>query len=553
VARAFDARPGLKSHTVLHTAAPYLGVLCFLGPAALRTGGRVRPLELRPKALALLVRLSLVQGPQDRDVLAELLFPDAMNPREGLRWQLSQLRASVPLRIEADRRTVEMTASTDVARFRDGAERILRGDCHDAAAVLSLYRGDLCSGLRVTASADFDNWLYVQEDELHRILRRATLTYAQAELAGGCVDAVVPSLRRLTEVDPFLEDGHLLLIDALERDSREDEARYAYDRYQRIVRHQLNGQPRAELAHRYEGVPPAGGALPLDQLIPLETITIHIVDWPGADPPIVAIHGSTGHAYSYTAMGERLNAHVRFIAVDLRGHGFSDKPPSGYGLDEHVADLFELIDTMGLDKPILLGTSLGGAVATFAAQAAGDRISGLVLVDAVVGDRHLVERSSYAVQNLELGLQERFTDFDDYRHRWGALPDDATWRRWLDRSLRMEVAPLPDGTLRRRSIRDALINEWAWLQQNDALAALTAVTVPVLIVHADGPFFGAPYLDHASLQAQLEAARDSRLFVEHGRNHGDIVYRPSAEFIHTLKQFTNHVKANSHVHQPASP
>jgi pimeloyl-ACP methyl ester carboxylesterase/DNA-binding SARP family transcriptional activator len=513
----------------------------------------LRPLQLRPKAIALLARLALVPGPQDRDVLAELLFPDAINPRESLRWQLSQLRASLRLRVEADRRTVAVTASTDVARFRDGAERILDGDYHDAAAILSLYRGDLCAGLRVTASADFDNWLYVQEDELRRILRRATLAHARADMAEARSGEAIPSLRRLTEIDPFLEDGHLLLIEALERDSRRDEARYAYDRYQRIVRSQLNAQPRADLARRYEDAPPAGRALPLDELIPLETLTIHIVDWPGGDPPIVAIHGSTGHAYTYTAMGERLDSHARLIAVDLRGHGFSDKPPSGYGLDEHVRDLFELIDTLGLEKPILMGTSLGGAVATFAAQTAGDRISGLVLVDAVVGDHQLVERSSYAVQNLELGLKQRFTDFDDYQHHWGALPDDATWRRWLDRSLRMELAPLPDGTLRRRSVRDALTGEWAWLERNDALAALAKVTVPVLIVHADAPFYGAPYLDDASLQAQLDAAGDSRLFVEHGRNHGDIVYRPSDEFMQTLRQFVNHVKAKSHVFESASP
>ena len=81
-------------------------MLCLLGPAALRTGGQLRPLELRPKTLALLVRLALIEGPHDRDVLAELFFPDSINPRESLRWQLSQLRAALPLRIEADRRTV---------------------------------------------------------------------------------------------------------------------------------------------------------------------------------------------------------------------------------------------------------------------------------------------------------------------------------------------------------------------------------------------------------------------------------------------------------------
>ena len=543
----------MVAHVSAHGCSIIKNMLCLLGPAALNSGGRLQPLNLRPKALALLARLALVEGSQDRDVLAELLFPDAANPRESLRWHLSQLRAGLPFRLEADRRTVALATSTDVARFRVGADRILRGDYQDAAAILALYRGDLCSGLRVAASADFDNWLYVQEDELRRILRRATLTHARAEMAEGCAGEVIPSLRRLTDIDPFLEDGHLLLIEALEMDSRRDEARYAYDRYQRIVRNELNGQPRAELAHRYEGVNPAGRALPVDELIPLKTITIHVVDWPGGDPPIVAIHGSTGHAYSYTAMGERFDSRARFIAVDLRGHGFSDKPPSGYGLDEHVSDVLELIDTLGLQRPILLGTSLGGAVATFAAQALGDQISGLVLVDAVVGDRQLVERSMYTVEtHLEVELKERFTDFDDYRDRWGTLPDDATWRRWLDRSLRMELAPLPDGTLRRRSVRDALTGEWAWLQHNDALAALADVTVPVLIVHADGPFHdGRPYLDDAALRAQLDAARDSRLFVEHGRNHGDIIYRPSDAFIQTLKQFVTQVHAKPHAYESA--
>jgi hypothetical protein len=74
----------------------------------------------------------------------------------------------------------------------------------------------------------------------------------------------------------------------------------------------------------------------------------------------------------------------------------------------------------------------------------------------------------------------------------------------------------------------------------------------VLIVHADGPFHGAPYLDDASLQAQLDAARDPRLFVEHGRNHADIIYRPSGEFIQTLKQFATHVKDKALVNESAS-
>jgi DNA-binding SARP family transcriptional activator len=325
-------------------------VLCFLGPAAVLTNGRLRPLELRPKVLALLVRLALGGGVQDRDVLADLLFPDAANPRESLRWHLSQLRARLPLRIEADRRTIALTAQTDVARFRLGAERILRCGSEDAATILALYRGDLCAGLRVTASADFHNWLYVQEDELRRLFRRATVATARAAVAEGRPGEVIASVRRLTQVDPYLEDGHVLLVEALDAAGQKEEARHAYDRYQRIVRSELHAQPREELARRYESGAPTGHGLPLDELVPLGTITMHVVDWPGQPPPVVGIHGSAGHAYGLTVLGERLAPDVRFVAVDLRGHGFSDKPPSGYGVQEHVGDLLQMIDALALEN-----------------------------------------------------------------------------------------------------------------------------------------------------------------------------------------------------------
>lgn len=59
----------------------------------------------------------------------------------------------------------------------------------------------------------------------------------------------------------------------------------------------------------------------------------------------------------------------------------------------------------------------------------------------------------------------------------------------------MELAPLPDRTLRRRSVRDAFASGWVWLAQADTLSVLARVTVPVLVVHADGLFHGAPYLE----------------------------------------------------------
>ena len=264
---------------------------------------------------------------------------------------------------------------------------------------------------------------------------------------------------------------------------------------------------------------------------------MHVVDWPGEEPPILAIHGSAGHAYGLTALGERLAPDVRFLALDLRGHGFSDKPPTGYGVEEHVEDVLQLIDALGLERPILLGHSIGGAIATLAAEAAGDRVAGLVLFDAVVGDRRFVEGASSVVDEFGASLEQRFATFDEYHDRWGAEFEDSAWKRWLERSDRMELAPLSNGTLRRRGLRHALAAEWASVARADVLGALSRVTVPVLVVHANAPWYGAPYLDEATIEAQIAAARDSGLYVASGQNHADIIRRPSDGLVRALKDF----------------
>lgn len=62
-----------------------------------------RPLQLRPKALALLVYLALSEEPQPRSGVAELFFPEATNPRDSLRWYLSYLRRRMPDALVLDR------------------------------------------------------------------------------------------------------------------------------------------------------------------------------------------------------------------------------------------------------------------------------------------------------------------------------------------------------------------------------------------------------------------------------------------------------------------
>jgi pimeloyl-ACP methyl ester carboxylesterase len=106
----------------------------------------------------------------------------------------------------------------------------------------------------------------------------------------------------------------------------------------------------------------------------------------------------------------------------------------------------------------------------------------------------------------------------------------------------MALAPLPDGTFRRRSLRQALVEEWASVAQRDSLAALSNVTVPVLVVHADGGFPDLPYLNEGTIRSQLAAARDSRLYVAHGLDHFAVVPRPSPGLIRALRAFAHEIR-----------
>ena len=76
----------------------------------------------------------------------------------------------------------------------------------------------------------------------------------------------------------------------------------------------------------------------------------------------------------------------------LRGHGFSDKPPTGYSVEQHVEDLSELMTVLALHRPVVLGFSIGGAIAAFLAARSDCR--GLILLEGVIGDRAFTENAA---------------------------------------------------------------------------------------------------------------------------------------------------------------
>lgn len=116
-------------------------------------------------------------------------------------------------------------------------------------------------------------------------------------------------------------------------------------------------------------------------LLDVEGARLHFVDR-GSGPPIVMVHGLGGQIRNFThSLSDLLEGEHRVIAVDRPGSGYSLAKP---GTEPTIRDqgllVAHLVDKLGLEKPLLVGHSLGGAVALAAALAAPRRLGGLVLL-----------------------------------------------------------------------------------------------------------------------------------------------------------------------------
>jgi pimeloyl-ACP methyl ester carboxylesterase len=99
-------------------------------------------------------------------------------------------------------------------------------------------------------------------------------------------------------------------------------------------------------------------------------------------PVAVFVHGWACSLFTWHRnLRAVADAGVRVAAFDLKGHGLSDKPlgMSGYTLPAMTRHLLDVLDALGIERPLLVGHSMGCAMALRVAIEAPDRVRGLVL------------------------------------------------------------------------------------------------------------------------------------------------------------------------------
>ena len=109
-------------------------------------------------------------------------------------------------------------------------------------------------------------------------------------------------------------------------------------------------------------------------------LTLSYLDTGGEGQTLIALHALWMEAATYTLLASALSPEWRIIAMDQRGHGYSDHALS-YTRKDYIGDVAALVEHLEVDKVVLLGNSLGGVNAYQFAAWHPERVKAVVIED----------------------------------------------------------------------------------------------------------------------------------------------------------------------------
>lgn len=281
-----------------------------------------------------------------------------------------------------------------------------------------------------------------------------------------------------------------------------------------------------------------------DECISAGSLTFHSVQWGEHGQPIICVHGITANAFCFQVLADELAPDHRVIAYDLRGRGDSDKPDYGYSVPIHAADLAEVMDALKLERPVLVGHSLGALISLYFAAHYPGKLSKLVLID---GGTPLAwkspdERPAWLTGSIgRLGTP--VPSFDEYIQRLKAAPFlGPYWNHYFDIYFEHDVRYQNDGSVISKSQREAAFEDLLYLEEeNKPQQQWAKVQVPTLLLHAGQGLFSDDdqLVTEEYAQAIQRNIKDNRYVKFPALNHYTIIFGIESEPVREIRLFVD--------------
>lgn len=217
----------------------------------------------------------------------------------------------------------------------------------------------------------------------------------------------------------------------------------------------------------------------------------------GEGPDVVLVHGlATNRAFWYASLAQSLRNDYRVTLFDLRGHGYSSMPPTGYSATAMADDLASLIDALSLEPLAVIAHSYGGSIALEHALAASRRPQSLVLMDARINrlqpEQWLADSPHLTAFEEEVALADGRDWYQEPQVGFSFLEAMARLRvQGFEASQRDPFTPFADGKGGKRGAKAfcRLLDETSardeFLAHGADTAAMAALDIPVQLLYGD--------------------------------------------------------------------
>lgn len=229
--------------------------------------------------------------------------------------------------------------------------------------------------------------------------------------------------------------------------------------------------------------------MPLFGSVPAGDVRLAGGDWAGAGAPIVALHGITSSLMSFVGVAEALDGARALWALDLRGHGDSDKSSGPYTIEQHADDVAAAMRARGLGASVVVGHSFGAYVATALAARAPELLAALVLIDG--GYPPLppgINAHAFAEMAMAPSLarvRQVHGSVAAYVESWRATPGlDGARAEWVERFATHDAGGAPPAVRSKVAEEAVRVAYYEMLDAAAIQARLARVAAPVTIVRA---------------------------------------------------------------------
>lgn len=259
-------------------------------------------------------------------------------------------------------------------------------------------------------------------------------------------------------------------------------------------------------------------------------IGIQVAVWEGKGKSVLCIHGLTANCRCWDLIASALAPHHRVTAMDLRGRGLSERPPSGYSLEHHCGDILALLDDLGLEHPVLMGHSLGAFISLAFAAQHPDRASQLILIDG--GGKLSDEQMNKVFAGIKPSLDrlgQLFPSLESYTAVLKQAPFLHPWNSYMDTYFRYEVEETEGGVrsrVRPEHVQEEAIN----LRSVDSSLLYPRISCPVLILRATHGMLAQDdlLLPADVAERMVKGIPHARRVDIEGTNHYSIVFQPNS-------------------------